>query len=239
MKKTVLIVLIIIFTILFTWTGIFYWKNLRGIGPALKPAIEDAAKNNDSLKNILNLPSGFSISIFADNLIDPRVMVFDQDKNILVSIPSEGKVMLIPNKANNKINKPITLISNLNQPHGLVFYCKQDCKLYVAETNSVSVYDYNLQNLTATNHKKLFDLPGGGNHFTRTLLITDIGGTDRLLISIGSDCNVCNEADEQRAKILSANLDGSDLKTFSSGLRNSVFMAINPISKQIWATEMG
>jgi len=185
------------------------------------------------------LPAGFSISVFADDLVDPRVMVFDPNENILVSAPSEGKIVLVPNKADSRLNKPIDLISGLNQPHGLAFYCKPNCKLYVAETNAVSVYDYDPQSLKAANRKKLFDLSGGGNHFTRTLLITNIGGTDKLLVSVGSDCNVCNEADQQRAKILSANLDGSDLKTFSSGLRNSVFMAINPVSKQVWATEMG
>jgi glucose/arabinose dehydrogenase len=239
MRKNIRIALIIIFIGLSVWAGIFYWQNLRGIAPTIKPASENIATDVNTLQNPLVLPAGFSISIFADNLVDPRVMIFDQNENILVSVPSEGKVVLVPNKADSRLNKAITLISGLNQPHGLVFYCKPNCKLYVAETNAVSVYDYDPQNFKAANRKKLFDLPGGGNHFTRTLLITNVNGEDKLLVSIGSDCNVCNESDQQRAKILSANLDGSDLKTFSSGLRNSVFMAINPISKQIWATEMG
>ncbi|HEY9072488.1 MAG TPA: PQQ-dependent sugar dehydrogenase, partial [Desulfobaccales bacterium] len=53
------------------------------------------------------------------------------------------------------------------------------------------------------------------------------------------DCNVCVEQDWRYAKILMANADGSDLKTFASGLRNSVFMAAHPLTGLIWATEMG
>ncbi|KKS98039.1 MAG: Glucose/sorbosone dehydrogenase-like protein, partial [Candidatus Giovannonibacteria bacterium GW2011_GWA1_43_15] len=52
-------------------------------------------------------------------------------------------------------------------------------------------------------------------------------------------CDVCDEKDQRRAKILSVNYDGADLKTFASGLRNSVFMAIHPVAGKVWATEMG
>ena len=235
MKRIYIFILIIIFGILIF---ILIGPNIRGIWTAIRPPVGDIAKIIDTPENPLILPSGFSISIYADNLVDPRVMIFDQQKNIIVSIPSEGKIVLIPNKSSSKINKLITLLSNLNRPHGLALYCKIDCKLYVAETNAVSAYDYDFNNLTLTNRKMLFDLPSGGNHFSRTLLIENIDGEDKLLISVGSSCNVCNETDIFRAKILSSNLNGGDLKVFSSGLRNSVFMAKNPISKQIWATEM-
>ena len=61
----------------------------------------------------------------------------------------------------------------------------------------------------------------------------------RLLISVGSDCDVCEEKDSRYAKILVVDPDGSNLKTFASGLRNSVFMAAHPLTGHIWATEMG
>lgn len=231
MKKKY-IVFILIFLTLSLWAGKFYWQNLRGIGPVINPVKENITDILSTVDNPLNLPDGFSIQIFAKNLNNPRVIIFDTDKNILVSVPSDGKVLLI-GKDYQKV-----LVDGLNRPHGLAFYCKLDCKLYIAETNSVSVYDYDKEKLAISNKKKLFDLPAGGNHFSRTLLIAKIEGEDKLLISVGSDCNVCNEKDWRRAKILSANLDGSDLKVFSSGLRNSVFMAINPVSMKIFATEM-
>ena len=86
---------------------------------------------------------------------------------------------------------------------------------------------------------KIIDLPPGGRHFTRTLLFLPPPQQHRLLISVGSDCNVCEEKDWRYAKILVADADGANLETYASGLRNSVFMAAHPLTKHIWATEMG
>ena len=47
------------------------------------------------------------------------------------------------------------------------------------------------------------------------------------------------ESDTRRAAIWWANLDGSDFKPYATGLRNSVFMTLNPTTNEIWATEMG
>ncbi len=101
----------------------------------------------------------------------------------------------------------------------------------------MAVYDY--VGLKATNKRKIIDLPSGGGHYTRTILFMPPPDQSKLLISVGSSCNVCNEEDWRRAKILASNADGYDLGLFASGLRNSVFMAIHPVTGQIWATEMG
>jgi len=120
------------------------------------------------------------------------------------------------------------LLSGLNQPHGLAFH---GGKLYVAETNAVSVYDYDGK---ATNRKKIIDLPGGGLHFSRTI---GFGPDGKLYIALGSTCNVCVESNPLRAKILVANADGTNLKVFASGLRNAVFFIWK--DQTMWATVMG
>ncbi|MDO8435683.1 MAG: PQQ-dependent sugar dehydrogenase, partial [bacterium] len=43
----------------------------------------------------------------------------------------------------------------------------------------------------------------------------------------------------RRAKILAGNLETGELTEYARGLRNSVFMTTNPITKEVWATEMG
>ncbi|KKU17019.1 MAG: L-sorbosone dehydrogenase, partial [Candidatus Azambacteria bacterium GW2011_GWA2_45_90] len=108
-----------------------------------------------------------------------------------------------------------------------------------AESNQVAYYDYDTKNLKTFNKRKIIDLPSGGNHITRTILFMPSPNDHKLLTSVGSTCNVCEENDWRRAKILISNADGGDLKTFASGLRNSVFMAIHPVTGKIWATEMG
>lgn len=50
---------------------------------------------------------------------------------------------------------------------------------------------------------------------------------------------MCNEEDDRRAKILIVNLDGTNIQEYAKGLRNTVFMAMNPNTKQLWGTDMG
>ena len=229
----------------------FYIKNLRGVGPALNPPPKDITEViNGSTSSPqattgmpLTLPPGFSIAVFAKNLVNPRVMAFDPDGNLLVSIPSEGKVVAaIHDDKNGVADRTVTVLEGLNKPHGLALECFvlglkiKTCRLYVAETNKVTSYAYDPATLQVSDGKKLFDLPGGGNHFTRTLLITP---DRKLLVSVGSTCNVCHETDPTRATILEADLDGKNLHVFASGLRNSVFMALHPATGKVWATEMG
>lgn len=223
-------------------TGAYYGYGFyKGIKPAIFPP-EDKniinSKKNAENNLGLSLPEGFKISIFAENLKSPRVIIWDKNETMLTSITSEGKIIALPDKnKDGKSDEKIEILSGLNQPHGIAFRCENEkCKLYTAEQDKISIYDYDANTIKAENGKKIIDLPKKGGHYTRTIIF----GPDNLLyISIGSSCNVCLEEDSRRAKIFTANPDGSDLKVFSSGLRNAVFMAINPITNKIFATEMG
>lgn len=176
------------------------------------------------------IPIGTRISIYAKDLKSPRDLEADGKGNIIVSAMGEGKVYVIDG------NTQKAVLSNLNKPHGLSFNCVHDkCQLYVAEADKVVVYDWDQKNKLATNSQKIISLPTGGRHTTRSLLIHD----SKLYISIGSSCDTCVEGDTRRATIMSANLDGSNFNVHATGLRNSVFMALNPTTNEIWATEMG
>lgn len=249
-KKIIFIILLLVVLIAGGLISNFYWKNLRGIWPAIEGPSEDISKiikeqsegkrgvNNTSFP--LKLPPNFSISIFAENLGNPRVMTFDYAGNIIVSIPSQGKVVALPDKNSDGIaDEVITVIDGLNRPHGIATRCTEKCEFYIAETDKVTVYDYDAEKLKAFNKRKIIDLPGGGNHFTRTILFMPEPEDHKLLISVGSSCDTCEEKDWRRGKILISNADGSDLKEFAKGLRNSVFMAIHPVTGKILATEMG
>jgi len=231
----------------------------RDIANLIQPGQPNGRPSQNDTGLPLKLPQGFSVSIFARNLKAPRVLARDPAGNILTSITSEGKVVALPDKNNDGIaDETVTVADGLNRPHGLAFRCVESpCKLYIAESDEVASYDYDEKNLKISNKKKIADLPDGGRHFTRTIMFTPLEAArarsdslpltgfmpypdeNKLLISVGSSCDVCDEKDQRRAKILSVNYDGADLKTFASGLRNSVFMAIHPVAGKVWATEMG
>lgn len=252
MKKPLILISLLIVAAGLTWAGLFYWQNLRGAAPAFEPPPQNIAKQleppagppqrewNEIDDAPLKLPPGFTISIYARDLPGARVLCLDPAGTLLVSFTRQGKVMALPETTGRgTADAAVTVLEGLNRPHGLAFGPGEHPQLYVAETTEVAVYDYDPQTLKATNKNKIIDLPPGGRHFTRTLLFRPPPYENQLLISVGSDCNVCVEQDWRYAKILVADADGGGLKTFASGLRNSVFMTAHPLTGHIWATEMG
>src|SRR3989338_2444719 len=200
-----------------------YWTNYRGLWSAITPPkeniaelIEKAQKPPEALiqgenktEFPLTIPAGFSISIFAKNLNNPRVLEVDPTGTLLVSIPKQGKVIALPDEdTDGKADEVITVAEKLNQPHGIAFY---QANLYIAESHQVARYAYDPATKKASNKEKILDLPDGGRHFTRTILFKD----DILLTAVGSSCDTCIESDWRRASILQSKPDGSALKTFA------------------------
>lgn len=236
----------------------------RGLKPAILPPPQNIAdiiqeqkkeapaENKTGLP--LKLPDGFSISIFAQGLGAPRVMAWGPDGRMLVSIPAEGKVVALRDANGDGIAEETeTILSGLNHPHGLASRCDAaQCTLYVAESDKVMAYTYHNGIFDAAHGKKIAALPDGGRHFTRTIMFMPspskvlsektLAGKpheNTLLISVGSSCDVCNESNTLRAKILALDVTTRKLEEYAKGLRNAVFMAIHPVTGAVWATEMG
>lgn len=188
----------------------------------------------------IQVPEGFAATIFSRETPGARVMMWDQAGNMLVSETESGKVVALPDHDHDGVaDETITVLSGLNKPHGILESCEADqpCILYVAETDKLKSYIYNSDNFTATYQKTLAEFPTGNGHFTRTLLFSPDG--KKILISIGSSCNACNETSPLRASVQELDLATGKMSPYSIGLRNSVFMAYDPVKGGIWATENG
>ena len=179
----------------------------------------------------LKVPPGFAIDVFADKVGSVRFMAVDPAGTLLVSEPSAGRVLALPDKdADGKADSVQTVVTGLDQPHGLAFH---EGGLYIAETSRVQRFAYDPATMKATQPTLLTRLPAGGGHWTRTVVF----GPDGLMyVSVGSSCNVCRESDKRRAAVLRFNADGSGEKLFASGLRNAVGLAFHPTSGVLWAT---
>jgi glucose/arabinose dehydrogenase len=180
----------------------------------------------------ITLPSGFHISVFASGLGSPRFMVLDPSGVVLVSIPSRGRVVALPDRSGRgKADASVTVVEGLEQPHGLAF---RQGQLYVAETGRVLRFHYDPVTLRASAREVVVpNLPAGGGHWTRTIVF---GSDGRLYVSVGSSCNVCREKDRRRAAVVRYNVDGSGEELFATGLRNAVGLAVDPRSGALWAT---
>jgi glucose/arabinose dehydrogenase len=152
---------------------------------------------------------------------------------LLVANRSDNSIIAYP--AGNSVNEagaPIVIAKNLHDPTSLALH---DGYLYVGEVSSVARMALG-NDLTAGPIERIIaNLPEGG-HNTRTVLI---GPDNRMYVSVGSSCNVCIEQDPRRAAVWVYNLDGSQGRLFSKGLRNAVGMAVNPWTQRIWVDVNG
>lgn len=174
-------------------------------------------------------------------------MIRDPKGALIVSQTSEGKVVALPDlDMDGQADRTVTILEGLRQPHGLLIRCPdtgltsadQDaCMLYVAETDALKSYRYDADTYTATYAETLTSLPSGSGHYTRTLLLHPDG--KRILVSIGSSCNVCDETDMRRASVIAYDLETKEISTFATGLRNTVFMTTDPVTGEVWGTDNG
>jgi glucose/arabinose dehydrogenase len=188
---------------------------------------------NSAVANLHLLP-GFQANVFYSGLASPRFIAFSPDGTLFVAERGAGSIVALPDPDHTgKATGKKVVISGLNDPSSLVFY---NGALYVGEQSQVSRFTLG-SDLQVTSRQVIVpDLPTGGQHTTRTVLI---GPDGRLYVSIGSTCNVCIESDPHRAAVWVYNLDGSDGHLYARGLRNPVGMAINPWNKQVWVTLNG
>jgi glucose/arabinose dehydrogenase len=182
----------------------------------------------------LNLPSGFAISLYVKTDGAARMMAFSPDGLLFVSEMDEGRVARI--RDNNGLGERTTWAESLRQPHGLAFFeASGQMYLYVAETNRVIRYKYTPGLEKAGDPEVIVpEIPAGRGHSTRTVVF---GKDGKMYLSIGSSCNVCEEADDRRATVMQFNPDGSEGKIFAAGLRNGVGLAIHPETGELWETE--
>lgn len=240
MKKILIFIAVILIVIIIV--SIFRLK-AGDIRPVIQPAqkIETITKENkeilittrDRKSFKLNLPANFNIEIYAGDLSAPRDLEYVSGGILLSSIPNKGQIVALVSRNQSEPPQSKVILENLNNPHGIAYFDKY---LFVAEETKVTRYLFDRTALELKFDKKLFDLPFGGRHITRSLAIDKDG---ILYVSIGSTCDVCVENNPFLASVIKSDIEGRNPQVFAKGLRNSVFIKLNPVTDDLWGTEMG
>jgi len=179
----------------------------------------------------VQLPPGFSIEEYAD-VPNARSLAIG-DKGTLFVSNRKGRSVYAVVENSDGSTRTIELLDGMKTPNGIAFH-KGD--LYVAEIGQVFRYaniEDNLDNVPEAELLEI-DLPSDRHHGWRYI---GFGPDDKLYISIGAPCNICEELDY--AQIIRVNTDGSNRETYASGIRNSVGFTWHPETEELWFTDNG
>lgn len=208
-------------------------------------------------------PAGFTVSLYADDLQNPRWLYVLPGGDVLVAESNTnhkwwekiGAVFIGASKSNSmkKSADRITLLrdtdhdgvpemrttflTGMKQPFGMLLIGEH---LYVGATDGLLRYTYEKgATKISTPPVKLVPLPAGkaNRHWTRNLIANH--DNSKIYIAIGSGTDhgekgLDNEV--QRGRILEVNPDGSGLRIYATGLRNPVGMDWAPGTNTLWTT---
>jgi glucose/arabinose dehydrogenase len=181
----------------------------------------------------LTLPPGFSIGAFAEGGFKNLRWAMDAPNgDLFVADSSAHSVVILRDTDNNgTADERHVYAEGLNFPFGLAFW---NDFFYVGNTDSIVRWKYQPGQTKAPGApEKIADLPGRGNHWTRTLAFSPDGS--KLYVAVGSESNVDVEK-EPRATILEMNPDGTGRRVFASGVRNAVGLTFRPGTNELWAS---
>lgn len=183
----------------------------------------------------LQLPPGFSANVFAQGLNGPRFMALGPEGDVYVADRGASRIVALPDDDGDGVADEIRVFADgLSAPHSLLFH---EGAWYVGVPSGVvRLEDGDGDGVAEQRETIIDDYPTGG-HNTRTVAFLPDG---RMVVSVGSSCNVCEEEDARRAAIVVYDgPDGSGEQIFASGLRNAVGLAVQPQTGALWASNNG
>tara|TARA_B100001248_G_scaffold261188_1_gene251523 strand:+ start:4338 stop:5486 length:1149 start_codon:yes stop_codon:yes gene_type:complete len=197
--------------------------------------------NANEVLDTLNLPDGFEINIFADDLDSPRQITETDQGFILVGSKKGDKIYALYDKnQDGYAEKKILVADGLQNPTGVSVY---DGDLYFAEIDTIWIIK-NIDKWLSKNSKTLPEkkilmdnLPSETWHGFKYI---DFGPDGNLYIPVGVPCNICLEPQtkDKRFAAIHKYQDG-ELITVADGVRNSVGFDWHPITKKMYFTDNG
>ncbi len=197
-------------------------------------------------KNALpKAPAGFEVALLAEGFDNPRKVIAAPNGDLFVAESGPGRVKVLRLGADGKVASTGIFAKDFHQPFGIAFYPPgADPEfVYVGNTDTVVRFPYKNGDLNARGPVEMIvpDLPGGGRlrgggHWTRDVVFSK--DAKKMFVSVGSlsnnDDNPIQE--KHRADVLEYNPDGTGMRVFASGIRNSVGLAIEPTTGKLWGS---
>ena len=198
----------------------------------LQPAM--AADSPTEKLKLIQLPPGFEIRIFADDVENARQLALGAQGTVFAGSRKAGKVHAVTDPDHDYVaNRVYQIAEGLDMPSGLEF---RSGSLYVGALDRILRYD-DIENRLGQPPQPVVvtgALPDKTHHGWKYLRFAPDG---LLYVPVGAPCNICDEPGFAEIRRLRA--DGSGMEVFASGVRNSVGLAFHPGTGDLWFTDNG
>ena len=223
-----------------------------------EPYTGTAARNSPVTKPrdgaMPQLPPGFSATLYAENMTNPRQALVFPNGDVLVACASAGYLMLLrDDNADGSADYIQRHAAGFNLPYGLAH---RDGEILIADQDGIWTigYDTGLVRPPFAQPKPVSEVPPSerkpGKYMDGQTLLTDkgvfgiiqghanrdleIGPDGRLYVGVGTAGNIGVEP-LPKISIQSFSASGGNQKTVADGMRNPCGLAIHPTTGKLWA----
>ena len=220
---------------------LIHWRAPGGLPGAWVMAGVLLGTNQATLNAAEPLPlqamPGFQVSLYAEDVGHARFMALSDSGDLLVTLPASGEIVRLRDSDGDGVAESKTvLLSGLDRVQGIDFSGNW---LYFSQATQIHRvrFDHQSGELDGQPELLIDQLPAAHGHASHDAKPMAISPDGRLFYNIGSPCNICEPEDERFSTMQVAGLDGSNPRTYASGLRNSVAFDWAPWSGELYATD--
>ena len=220
------------------FTILVFLVSCTNVNPPVKPDTSTSEIETDISYplNSINLPPGFTIDIYAEDVENARSMTLSPEGTLYVGTRSKGSVYALRDTDGDfKIDEKHTLMTDGNMPNGVAV---KDGDLYVAEVNRILKFtDIESKLDNPGQPEVVYDqYPTEKHHGWKYIAF---GPDGKLYVPVGAPCNICESTDRIFNTITRINPDGTDMEIVQEGVRNTVGFTWHPESGELWFTDNG
>jgi glucose/arabinose dehydrogenase len=225
-----------------------------------EPYAEEAVRNPSNVvdrgANQPEVPDGFTVSLFAEGLEHPRNLLVLDNGDVLLAEQMPGHVTFLRDEDGDGTADTVSRFADgFEEPYGMAVVPSGEYEgdILVADTQGIWRVPFELGGVrpdmgallapdgeaqgpqTPADHVAVTEQGVFGEaegHVTRSLAVDPADGS--MYVGVGSMGNIAEEP-EVKATIQVFDADGSNQRTFASGMRNATGLHFHPETGSLWA----
>ena len=189
----------------------------------------------------LTVPSGFRLETLAA-IGSARELVALPNGDLLVGTNGKSVYIVTDAEGTGPAGAPTVFTTIDDAPVNGVAFDASGCTIYVGSEHGIHAIPYADGQLSGQGASiasvRTGGIPPGTDGDVHVTTSVAVGGGS-LYAGVGSSCNACTETDGTRASIQKLDLDGAQMTTRATRMRNAIALAVNPATGTLWAGGAG